>query len=212
MLAEVTRTYGGLEGARVKAGTRFGVGKDYPGLRTITLGRYKQLQGQRLVKEVDGAGQAAPGATANLEPQGKPDRTPRRGAEAPPPNKKEPDSQPPARSRVRARSRKRTQEEAPPEPRPLVRQQPGGHAGQAPASSSSPEVRQSGSVTLKQRGNRRKAPTSAGSPSTTPVSLQKGPGSTTSSRGSRGGRTSYTPATDDGGEPSKESPSSEVFD
>lgn len=202
MLAEITRTYAGQEGRRIKAGTRFAVGVTIEGLKTISLPRFNQLKAQRLAKEVDGTALAAPSA--------KPAPTPRRGAERPPPNKMEPPSRARPTQPARSRSRKRTQSEQPEEPRPLDRPQAGGPDGEGTASSSSQEVRQTGSLTLRQRGTRRR--TSAGSQSTTPASLTKPPAATTSKRGSRAGPKSSTPATPTGGDTSEESQSSEVLD
>lgn len=42
-IAEITRTYGGLEGRRVKAGTRFAIGKAVEGLPQISRTRFTQL-------------------------------------------------------------------------------------------------------------------------------------------------------------------------
>jgi hypothetical protein len=77
--------------------------------------------------------------------------------------------------------------------------------------SSSPEVRQSGSVTLKQRGTRR-APASAGSPSTTPASPPPTPDATGSSQDPAPGPTSSTPATPAGGPASGPLKDSAAFD
>jgi hypothetical protein len=49
-VAVVTRTYQGLEGNRVFAGTRFAVGKTQGDLRVITLARYNQLKDNKLVR------------------------------------------------------------------------------------------------------------------------------------------------------------------
>lgn len=201
-VVEVTRTYGGLEGRRVKAGTRFAVNCTVDGMKTITKPRADQLRGQRLVRDLDvTSAAAAPGA--------KPAPQPRRGAERSPPNKSEPDSKP--RPNPRRTSRKRTQTDEPGEPRPLARgRQAGGPDGTADAASSSREDRQAGSVTFKQRGTRRQG--SGGSPSTTPVSLSKPHATGTSSPASRRGQTSSTPVTPPGGAPSTESVTSEVLD
>jgi hypothetical protein len=49
-IAVVTRTYQGLEGNRVFAGTRFAVGKPQGDLAVITLPRYNQLKENKLVR------------------------------------------------------------------------------------------------------------------------------------------------------------------
>jgi hypothetical protein len=50
-IAEITRTYGGLEGRRVKAGTRYAVGKSSDGLPTITKTRFEQLKQAGLARD-----------------------------------------------------------------------------------------------------------------------------------------------------------------
>lgn len=191
MLARITRTYGGQEGTRVKMGTIFHVGENPPeGARVLTLERYRQLRQQGLAVEATDGGQAAPGAKPDAAPAAKPAPTRR--------TRVEPDSKPPAsppaptaRAGTRGRSRRRSQSEAPGEPRPLSRRGGGqGGSPDAPASSS-PEDRQVGSLTIVQRGNRRRGP--GGSPSTMLGSSSPGP-------------TPSTDATPPGGEPSTTSP------
>lgn len=46
----VAKTYGGAEGQRVYAGTRFAVGKDVDGLKTITRARYDALRQNNIVR------------------------------------------------------------------------------------------------------------------------------------------------------------------
>ncbi len=62
-IAVVTKTYSGQEGHRVKAGTRFAVGKEKGGLPVLSNARYQALRDQKLVKPF-GAEDAkvAPGA------------------------------------------------------------------------------------------------------------------------------------------------------
>lgn len=191
MLARITRTYGGQEGTRVKMGTIFHVGDSPPeGMRAISLERYRQLKQQGLAEEPRDGGAAAPGAKPAPSPIGKPEPARR--------TRVEPDSAPPAspappagRARARGNSRRRSQAEAPGEPRPLSRRAGGPDGKPAAPASSSQEARQVGSLTIVQRGTRRRAP--AGSPSTTPGSSSPGP-------------TSSTAATGPGGEPSTTSP------
>jgi hypothetical protein len=51
----VTKTYMGQEGSRVKAGTRFAVGKSRDGLVAITQQRFQALREARLVRPWGGA-------------------------------------------------------------------------------------------------------------------------------------------------------------
>lgn len=192
MLAKIKRTYSGQEGRRVKAGTIFAVDKAEGGLPVMSLQRFRQLQQVGLAETVEAQGD---------DPQGKP--APKPG------NKMEPDSRPQPGQRqrrappltpspARADARRRQQEDSPKPPRRL--RPAGGQSGtQEPPPSSSPEVRQAGSVTIKQRGTRR-AQARGGSPSTTPS-------------GSSPGQTSSTPATPPGGVTiSKQPEDSAAFD
>lgn len=194
MLARITRTYGGQEGRRVRAGTVFGVGKDHPGLVTITEARYRQLKQQRLAHEITAADLAENPSTKAKPERHAPGVSSPQAKPAPvPANKVLPDSKPPAAAAAPAKASPRTaarrkgQNETPAEPRPLVRQN-GGQRGRTASALSSPEDRQAGSLTFKQRGTRgqRAGAPSDGSPSTTP-----GP--------SRPGRKSPTVATARGG-------------
>lgn len=201
MLVKVIRPYGGQEGRRVKPGTLFSVDAALDGFQTITTARWNQLRQMGL------ATAATPGDETPAAPNA------RRTRQAPDPaNKVEPDSKPPRLPRQpsqRAGARKRSQEDTPKEPRPLARR-PGSPAGrQEPAASSSPEDRQAGSVTLKQRGTRRG---SGGSPSITPGSPPPTPDANTSSPDSAPGLTSSMPATPSGGPASDPSENSAAFD
>lgn len=49
-IAVVTRTYQGLEGHRVKAGTRFAIGRELHGLPVITKARFQTLLQSKLVR------------------------------------------------------------------------------------------------------------------------------------------------------------------
>lgn len=205
MLARIDRTYGGQEGHRVKAGTVFGVGKNYPGLITISQARYSQLKQQRLAHEI-----TAEELEANPPPAPKGERM-APGVHRPvskpapdPANKVEPDSKPPQRAPAsppaRTAVRRRRQNETPPDPRPLERQN-GGRPGRTPSASSSQEVRQAGSVTLKQRGTRgrRVAAPSDGSASTTPIDSPPGRTSRTGATVRGGGATTVkSPKLDSG--------------
>jgi len=198
MLIEITRPYGGQEGRRVKPGTRFwvtGVSRSSPpeGVRTMERVRFGQLQRMGLADQVqDGAGRAAPGARPRPTPA---DPEPRSRELPPRRTKVEPDSNAP-NPRREAQARTPAKEAAEGEEGP-TRPRRGGRAGADPQSSSSEVVRQSGSVTLRQRGTRRDR-TSGGSPSTTPSSASAG-------------QTSSTPATSAGGASTTEPGDSAAF-
>lgn len=150
-IAVVTKTYSGQEGERVHAGTKFAVGVDRHGLKTISRGRYDQLFQNKLVRplgEEDTA--AAPerarygeGFTEEKAGEGTGVKTGRQVRQS-------------ARNRAK-------QPDAPPAPQPLAR--PGSKTGAGAPSQSSPEAQASGASTPRPRGNRRG---SASSPSTTP--------------------------------------------
>lgn len=148
IVVEVTRSYSGQEGFRVKAGTRFAVEKGINGLRVIDQGRYMQLLRSGLVRPYK-AGDSTPLARAP---------TPKYEGQV-----KSPQVMQPAKTQVRT-AEKRRQEAKPSEPRPL--ENPGGGKTGADASaSSSPAVQASTKSTSKSRGTRRSRP----SQSTTPT-------------------------------------------
>ena len=154
----VTRAYGGAEGRRVKAGTRFAIDQEREGLQVISRARFQQLRDARLVKPFgaeDAA--AAPGAATYAA------RTPRTLdgkplTESTPggPGEKGPRA-------TRAAARRRTQEAAPEAPAPLS-PRAGSPTGAGKPSSASPEGQASGGSTSGRRGTRRG---SSPSPSTT---------------------------------------------
>lgn len=138
-IAVVTRTYQGLEGNRVKAGTRLAVDKAQGDLKVITRGRYQQLLQNRLVRPLgaDDA-KALPG--------------PRYGAEGPLELTGEGTSVLVAQKvRQRARARAR-QADDPPPPKALAPL--GSRTGVAKSVSSSPADPASSSSTSTSRGTR----------------------------------------------------------
>ena len=196
MLVEVVRPYSGLEGKRVKPGTRFSVDKERPGLQMITIHRANALKRNHLIKEIAIEGETpmeleAPRPAKN---QNRPRR---------PVAKVEEDSAP-GPSRERDAQRRRTSSKAPrrQDPEPAAPRKLSGPAGsltgQDALSSASPAARPITSSTLRQRGTRRDK-ASGGSQSTTHSDSSPGPKSS-------------TPATTPGGEPSPESPDSAAFE
>lgn len=157
IIAEITRTYGGLEGRRVKAGTRYAVGKGVEGLPIITKARFEQLKIAGLARDWIPGNKApilAPayigGGQAVKQAQPNPSRT--------------------------ARKLREKNAGAPGEPRPLVNPSAaGGLSAPVKLASSSPEVQASQESNLHMRGRRG----SARSSSTTPGKLPPGPESST---------------------------------
>jgi hypothetical protein len=166
-IAEVTRTYGGLEGRRIKAGHRFAVGKAIDGLDQISRSRFQQLKDAGLAREWDPSGtapaprQPAPGVARQTVVH-KPLNQSRTAAKAA------------AKNSAR-----------PAEPRPLTNPALGGPASAVKLALSSPEVRASVESNLALRG-RRKSPAS---PSTTPTKSVPGPESSTLATGPGGATT-----------------------
>lgn len=163
-IAEITRTYGGLEGRRVKAGTRFAIGKPAGGLEAITQARFTQLRDAGLARKFEGDdGPAArqPGPVARQTVVQRPLNRSRTAAKA------------------AAKNAGR-----PPEPRPLVNPAHGGQTSAVKLASSSPEVQASveSNLALPLRGRRK--PSS--SPSTTRGKSAPGPESSTPATGPGG--------------------------
>jgi hypothetical protein len=151
-IAVVRRTYNGVEGHRVKAGTRFAVGKEQGGLPVITKPRYQALVGLGLIRPFGEEDTAAlvrpvrplPRTVTTMEGTGGPTARSIRDA---------------ARRRVK-------QTDTPGAPKQLAgpKSKDGSRTGTAPASSSSPEAPASANVTsgsLKRRGTRGAAPAAA---------------------------------------------------
>lgn len=161
-IAEITRTYGGMEGRRIKAGTRLAIDKEIEGLQVISLGRYRQLVQ---------AGLARPWTGSPIPPSA----APRPAYAAAGQTVKQP-IQTASRSvkQAQAKAAKRKNAEAPPEPRPLVNTA-GGQTGPSASSSLSPEDQASKKASLGLRGTR----TSKRSPSTTPSASSPGPAPST---------------------------------
>lgn len=145
----VRKTYSGQEGERVKAGTRFAVGKEKGGLPVMSNARYLALLERKIVRPFSAEdGKAAPSA-APLEPA---TITTLQGPSGPGPRAK----------RQAARNRLK-QDDNP--PAPTKKADPAGsQTGKAAPSSSSPEGQAPGPSTSTRRGTR----PSASSPSTTP--------------------------------------------
>lgn len=172
IICEITKTYGGVEGRRVKAGTRFAVGQAAGGLMVITPARFGQLKDVGLGREWDPKTQAAAPRVDYVGPKA--------GQVVQQPKK--------TQSRTAAKQRRQVQADAPGEPRPLARQAGGLSMGGAerPASSSpAAPASNSSSSASPMRGSRR----SAGASSTTPSSSAPGPTSSTAVTGHGGART-----------------------
>jgi hypothetical protein len=170
-IVEVTRTYGGDEGYRVKAGTKFSVAKPYKlhgvDLQVISQGRYSQLLKANLIRTYAG------------------DNTPL--SETPRPNYEGQASRmttvkQPMQTQTRTAAQAR--EAAPQEPRPLENpaSPPGGQTGADSSSSSSAAAQASKPSTSNVRGNR----TSKPSPSTIRTKSARGPKPSTPATGSGG--------------------------
>lgn len=156
-IAEITRTYGGLEGRRVKAGTRFAIGKATGGLEAITQARFTQLRDAGLARVFEGDAAAAPRQPGPVARQTVIQR-------------------PMNRSRTAAKAAAKNAG-APAEPRPLVNPAHGGQTSAVKLGSSSPEVQASveSNMALPLRGRRK----SQSSPSTTRGKSAPGPESST---------------------------------
>jgi len=192
MLIQILRTYGGQEGVRVRAGTRFwvaqpGSGKKPADVREMKPARFRQLETQGLAgKVVAGVGKPQPAPKAKVE-------QPARDKRAPAPRAKvEPDSTTPAPADPRAPFRA----QSPKDPRPAS-SRPTGRAGErAAALSSSQAALPTGGSTLKQRGVRRGDKKPAGSSSTTPSDSSPTPTSSMAPT-PHGGDTPQNPGSED---------------
>lgn len=173
-IVEVTRTYGGAEGHRVKAGTLFSVGHkaavEGTELQVISLGRYGQLLKANLVRTY--ASDNPPLA-----------QTPRPGYEG------QVEKTLSVKQPIQTQKRQAVQirEVAPQEPRPLKNPAApaGGQTGPAKSSSSLPEAPLSKPSDSKPRGNRTAKP----SASTTRTKSAPGPTPSTHATGNGGGST-----------------------
>lgn len=149
----VTRTYSGQEGERVHAGTKFAIGSDRPGFKTISKARYDQLAAVKLIRPLGEEDTAAAPARA--------------GYAAGPTEAEKVGSVTTARSIRQSTRRRAKQPENPAAPKPL-NAQAGSQTGAEKPSQSSPEGQASSSSTSGSRGNRRgAAKPPASSPSTT---------------------------------------------
>jgi len=147
-IAQITRTYGGLEGPRIKAGTRFAIGKNIEGLRTVSEARFRQLKGTGLARYYDPNAPAAPAARPNYAA---PTLTAAPKEVGTNPGKKKA-----GMAAARQASRRKTQEEEPADPQPISTQSlRGSQTGREAPSPSSQVARQSSTATSRQRGNRR---------------------------------------------------------
>jgi hypothetical protein len=171
-IAEITRTYGGLEGRRVKAGSLMEVGKVYGGV-LFTKSRFQQLKDSGLARDYDpkGAGRPARPAAPSVALQTV--------------------VQKPLNQSRTARKARLKNAGAPSEPRPLVNPAHGSPAGvPMKLSSASPEVQASTEQNFALRGRRG----SRRSPLTTPTSSPPGPESSTPAT-APGGATTTAPET-----------------
>lgn len=157
-IAEITRTYGGLEGRRVKAGTRFAIAKAQGGLVVITQARFQQLRDAGLAREED-----SPAARAGTPPR------------QPGPVHQGHVKQKLLNESRTARKARNKNAGAPAEPRPLVNPAIGSQTTPVKLESLSPEAQASIKSNLGLRG-RRKSPVSR---STTPGPDSPGPESST---------------------------------
>lgn len=151
-IAEITRTYGGLEGRRVKIGTRFAIGSAVEGLVTITTARFTQLKDAGLAREYDPA--AKPGTVQPAYMAARQIVQQRQ----------------PIESRT-ARKARLKNAGAPAEPRPLTNPAIGGLSSTVKLAASSPEAQASVVSNLGLRGRRKSSP----SPSMTPTVSPPGP-------------------------------------
>jgi hypothetical protein len=167
-IAEITRTYGGVEGRRIKAGTRFAIGKAVDGLPTLTRTRFTQL--------VD-AGLARLWVPGNKDPIPTPGYT--GGGQAVVQKQ-------PLESRTSKKLRAKNPG-APGEPRPLVNpaSAPGSLSAPVSLESLSPADQASIKSNLGLRGRRK----SSASPSTMPIASPPGRESSTAATAPGGGTT-----------------------
>lgn len=171
-IAVAIRTFGNSrshEGLRVKAGTRFAIGKALDGLPLLTDARFKALRDAGLVRGINDADLvAAPGARALAQNVRYAEQGPgvAQNLEAEANEKKASEVAPTAArpTNSREKSRRRTQETEPPAPAPLTNSSLQKHAtsgrrgsktGAILSSSSSPEDQALKPLTSRQRGTRR---------------------------------------------------------
>lgn len=168
-IAVVRRTYSGAEGNRVKAGTRFAIGKEVGGLVVISRARYEQMRQQGIMRAFGDEDTKGPATVRPSRPLARTVTTMEGSGSAS------------ARSIREATRRRAKQTETPGAPKqtagPKNSTSVGSQTGQAPASSSSPggqASKGSTSGSSKRRGSRGAAPgevpgaqPSASSPSTT---------------------------------------------
>jgi hypothetical protein len=159
-IAEITRTYGGLEGRRVKLGTRFAIDREREGLPVISKSRFQQLKDAGLAREWVPGGGAAPVSPGSVGP-GVALQTVK---------------QKPLNQSRTARKAQLKNAGAPAEPRPLTNPAIGSPISQAvKLAQSSPEDQARIAQNLGLRGRRKSSP----SPLTTPTKSPLGPESST---------------------------------
>lgn len=177
-ILKVTRTYGGLEGRRIKAGTKLAVGGKHEDLQVITAARANQLKNAGLAQpwtpEPAGAKPAAPP---------RPNYAANRGAVVHQPIQ--------TGKRAAAAHKKKAPRgaEAPAEPRPLENPA-SGQTGETGSSALSPEDQASKKSTLGLRGTRG----SRRLPLTTASASPPGPPPSTPATRRGGGSTKNKPA------------------
>lgn len=169
-IAEITRTYGGVEGRRVKQGALMEVGKVYGGV-LFTKSRFQQLKDSGLARDYDpkNEGKTARGGTPSVALQTVTQR--------------------PLNQSRTARKAALKNARAPAEPSPLVNPAHGSQSGvPMKLSSASPAVQASTEQNFALRGRRG----SAASRSITPGSSPPGPASSTPAT-ALGGATTTAP-------------------
>ncbi len=146
----IRKTYQGIEGERVKAGTKFAIGKEKDGLAVMSNARFQELCRLKIARPFNSTedGKAAPSAgpldkvVTTLQGPGGPVPRARRQA---------------ARARLK-------QDDAPPAPTKKVAPS-GSQTGKAAPSSSSPEDQAPKPSTSRSRGTRSSASSSLTTPS-----------------------------------------------
>lgn len=169
-IAVVTRSYGGLEGRRVKAGTRFAIDRAAPGedIKIITRARFQQLKDACLVRPDGTEGPAGAPQPAYMAAR------------------QEVVQRSPNQSRTAAKRLARQKNGGQPaEPRPLTNPALGSQTGAITLASLSPADQALAPSGLGLRGRRR----SASSRSTTPTSSSPGPTPSAPSTAPGGGTT-----------------------
>lgn len=144
-IAIITRTYGGQEGLRTRAGTKLAIGTPCDGLQVISAARFAQLVGNGLAKEW------IPKEGETLDARPSYGGGGLKGAAQTVIQKQ------PMVSRTEQKRRRLANPDAPAAPRPLVNPAPG-RTGVIELSQSSPEDQASVKANLGLRGRRKSQP------------------------------------------------------